>query len=214
MGETETPHFYDFGTFGHVPEPQHQYHLPLETPRYFKQSKKDAKSFLKSIICINLFVENPTVWFVRNGGHRKIPTAHLIQSWKSWIWDQYLSKNMTWKFGNMGSLNLWNFEILKPRDFETRHRAPLKPRNQKTNSRTTTKQPRNQSTSPSKGIPRTPQHSDSTPCTRPPTFRKRARFGCEWTSRFSSSLHSSCFLAVAYWRHSCSRVHRICRGWV
>ena len=44
-----------------------------------------------------------------------------------------VSRNMKWKFGNMGSLNLWNFEILKPRNFETK-----KPRTQET------KKPRNQ----------------------------------------------------------------------
>ena len=34
MGETQTPHFYDFWIFGRVPEPQNQYYLSLETPGY------------------------------------------------------------------------------------------------------------------------------------------------------------------------------------
>ena len=26
----------------------------------------------------------------------------LVNSWKSWIWDQYLPESMKWNFGNMG----------------------------------------------------------------------------------------------------------------
>ena len=63
-----------------------------------------------------------------------------ITLWKSWIGDQYLPENRTWKFASMGSIystqnskcfendNLWNFGTLKPRNFETR-----KPRNFETN---------------------------------------------------------------------------------
>ena len=40
MGETATPHFYDFGVFGLVPEPQNQLFLSLETPRYLTKSRK------------------------------------------------------------------------------------------------------------------------------------------------------------------------------
>ena len=44
------------------------------------------------------------------------------------IWDQYQSKDMKWKFGHMGSLNLWNFETKnlwnqetkKPGNFQTK----------------------------------------------------------------------------------------------
>ena len=36
MGEPQTPHFYDLGTFERVPEPQNQLFLSLETPGYLK----------------------------------------------------------------------------------------------------------------------------------------------------------------------------------
>ena len=38
---------------------------------------------------------------VGKDGHRQIPTIRPIFFWKSWIWDQYLAKNMKWKCGNM-----------------------------------------------------------------------------------------------------------------
>ena len=60
----------------------------------------------------------------RKDGRRTIPTFCLMESWKSWIWDQYLPENMKWVVGNMGSLKLWNFTTTKPGDQETK-----KPRN-------------------------------------------------------------------------------------
>ena len=57
-------------------------------------------------------------------GRRQIPTTRLINSWKSWIWDQYLPENMKWKFGK--SLELWNQETLKPTEsLKPRHPLPL-----------------------------------------------------------------------------------------
>ena len=41
MGETETPHFYDFGIFGSVPEPPNQYYLSFETPGYLTKMKNN-----------------------------------------------------------------------------------------------------------------------------------------------------------------------------
>ena len=32
-------------------------------------------------------------------GHRKVMKFRLEKSWKSWIWVQYLTENMKWKFG-------------------------------------------------------------------------------------------------------------------
>ena len=37
MGETKTPHFYDFGIFEPVTKPQNQHYLSLETPGYSKK---------------------------------------------------------------------------------------------------------------------------------------------------------------------------------
>ena len=110
----------------------------------------------------------------------KFATPIFWQFWKSWIWDQYLPESMESKFGDMepisvenskrffGSLNFRNFETKKPRNSETK-----KPRNQET------KKPRNQETKKpflfsSKGIPSTPQHTDSHPCTLAAAPRKGA----------------------------------------
>ena len=51
-----------------------------------------------------------------------------------------------WEYGIIESLKLWKYEIKKPRNFETK-----KPRIQKTDNSST------------------PQHTDSHPCTRPPS---------------------------------------------
>ena len=90
----------------------------------------------------------------------KIMKVRLRISWKSGRWDQYLPENMKWKCGNTGSiyfqkhemiLNLWNQEILKPRNQDTlkqRSQEPKKPRNQETQKRWNqeTKKPSNQET--------------------------------------------------------------------
>ena len=62
MGGTETPHLYDFGIFGRVPEPQNQLYLSLETPGHLNQIKKTPGTFLGSIIVI----------------HRKKPKMHYL----------------------------------------------------------------------------------------------------------------------------------------
>ena len=35
-------------------------------------------------------------WETRKEVDRQNPTIRLVDSWKSWIWDQYLSKSMKW----------------------------------------------------------------------------------------------------------------------
>ena len=45
MGEPKTPHFYDFGISGRVPEPQNQLFLSLETPGHLKKSRKSLEHF-------------------------------------------------------------------------------------------------------------------------------------------------------------------------
>ena len=51
MGEPQTPHFYDFGILGRVPEPQNQLFLSLETPGHLKQIKKIPLNNLKTYYC-------------------------------------------------------------------------------------------------------------------------------------------------------------------
>ena len=47
MGETETPHFYDLGISGRVPEPQSQLFLSLETPGHQNKKKNAVETFPK-----------------------------------------------------------------------------------------------------------------------------------------------------------------------
>ena len=53
MGETETPHFSEFGIFGRVPSSQNLYYLSLETPGYPKYFKTNPKPFLGTLILGN-----------------------------------------------------------------------------------------------------------------------------------------------------------------
>ena len=43
MGEPQTPHFYDFGISGRVPEPQNQLFLSLETPGHPTKTSKSLE---------------------------------------------------------------------------------------------------------------------------------------------------------------------------
>ena len=42
MGETKTPHFYDFGIFEPVTKPQHQHYLSLEPAGYLTKTKEKS----------------------------------------------------------------------------------------------------------------------------------------------------------------------------
>ena len=48
MGEPQTYHFYDVGTFEGVLSSQHQLFLSLKTPGYLKQIKKNPGPFSKN----------------------------------------------------------------------------------------------------------------------------------------------------------------------
>ena len=48
MGETKTPHFYDFGIFEPVTKPQNQHYLSLETPGHSKKIKKNPWNMLET----------------------------------------------------------------------------------------------------------------------------------------------------------------------
>ena len=47
MGGPQTPHFFDFGTWGRVPEPQNHYYLSLETPGHLNKSRNPWHIFVK-----------------------------------------------------------------------------------------------------------------------------------------------------------------------
>ena len=81
MVETETPHFYDFGTFERVPGTQHQLFLSLETPGYLKQIKNPPGDFNKYY----LYYKSPNLGnpgFVNFGKdvRRNIEKIRLIRS--------------------------------------------------------------------------------------------------------------------------------------
>ena len=61
MGEPKNPHVYDFGILGRVPEPQNQYYLSLETPRYLQHSKKKRIIFKNIYIIKSQLFGNPDV---------------------------------------------------------------------------------------------------------------------------------------------------------
>ena len=187
MGQTETLQLDDFGTFERVPGSQNQLFLFSETPGYFKKSQE-----------IRMYFKNICFWKLQNleirnldnfaeDGRRQIPTIRFIKCWEDLTWDQYLSKKHKMIFcGNTGSLNLWNFEIFKPRNQET-----LRPRNQETlrPRNFATKKPRSVETKiarifetkkpkkPRNQEPPLPLNTDSHPHTRPPSLGTRANLG-------------------------------------
>ena len=54
MGKPINPHFYDFGIWGRVPEPQNQYYLSLETTGYLKELRNTPCNILNHMISINI----------------------------------------------------------------------------------------------------------------------------------------------------------------
>ena len=77
MGETKTPHIYDFRIFEPVTKPQNQLILSLETPGH--RTKKQATIptyFLKHFIFRNLVIlETHHFVIFRKDGHRQMMTT-------------------------------------------------------------------------------------------------------------------------------------------
>ena len=69
-------------------------------------------TFFKNIFRISRGCNSET-WTCWKKGRRKMMKSHLINSWKSWIWDQYLPENMKYIFNdiesNIGHLESTNF---------------------------------------------------------------------------------------------------------
>ena len=91
-GNPKTLHFHDLGIFGRVPELQHQYHLSLESPGYFKESKKKQKQF-------------SNISFLEN-------SDNLIKYSKGWTFafQHVLIRNL--QIWNLAILKLWGIEAL------------------------------------------------------------------------------------------------------
>ena len=67
-------------------------------------------AFLKQNILTKIKIsEAPHFIDFGKDGRRQMMKIRLIQSWRSWIWDQHLSKHMNWSFCN----------FLKPRNHKT-----------------------------------------------------------------------------------------------
>ena len=78
---------------------QNQLSFSLERPGYHNTSKKTPESCSKNI-CLKIRKWISKIWqFWKKGGRRTIRSINLINSWKSWIWDQYLPENAKWTFG-------------------------------------------------------------------------------------------------------------------
>ena len=70
------------------------------------------KIILENISFVNLETfENRHFWKNGKDRGREIPTIRLRNSWKSWIWDQFLSTNMKRKFGKL--LIYWKMPIFR-----------------------------------------------------------------------------------------------------
>ena len=102
MGKTKNPLFYDFGIFEPATKPQNQLFLSLDTPGHFKKSKNNPWNIFQ-ILCLQIstfWKSNPTCCQIPKRRAPKHTEDPRKQSSKSWMWDQYLTKGMIWKFGN------------------------------------------------------------------------------------------------------------------
>ena len=89
MGETKTPHFYDFGIFEPVTNPQNQLFLSLETPGDLKEIKGNPWDvFLKYEFYESWNFENSLFDNFGKDGHRQMMKDRVNKSPKSWMRDQ------------------------------------------------------------------------------------------------------------------------------
>ena len=82
MGETKTPHFYDFGICGRVPEPPTPVIVIFEGTRTPKESQKQTWGILKNIMFHKSQNSGTSEVFDDFGKDRRrtIPTICLIAS--------------------------------------------------------------------------------------------------------------------------------------
>ena len=146
MGETETPHFYDLGISGRVPEPHNQLFLSLETPGYLKQIKKKQHLLGNIMFCKYKTVGAPNMWHFpkrRAPDNSDDPSNQILDMGS--ISSRKLNVNLVnlchfetkkqeyVKPRNQTTKNLWNQEAKKTRNFETKKRTTKKSRNEETN---------------------------------------------------------------------------------
>ena len=130
-GRPNTAHFHDFEIYGRVHDSQNQLFLQLETPRYLNPFKKNPKSLKR--ICGNLRLSEIEHFnCCGKDSRRSIPTNRRMffenleyeikifqKTWNGMlvIWDQYLSQTWNRFFWIFETLNLWNEETEKLRNF-------------------------------------------------------------------------------------------------
>ena len=85
MGEPYTPHLYDFGIWGRVPEPKNQLLLFLEAPGYLEKIKKINGTFREYYLFKSQNFGNPKLENVGKDGNRNMMKIHLRISCKSCI---------------------------------------------------------------------------------------------------------------------------------
>ena len=94
--------------------------MPLVTPGYLKQNQEVRHRFRKDIIRGNVeSVEHEHFSKYLKNGRRQVPTACLITSWTSWIWEQNLPEKYETVFGLWESWTSWIWEQNLPEKYET-----------------------------------------------------------------------------------------------
>ena len=97
-----------FGLCGRVDDSQNQLFIIWDTPNYFKWFKKSPRIIFGEYYSGYSHTQRKSNFCFRGkDGGRPILQILLMNSWKYWIWHQYLSTSWT------VLSNLWNFEILK-----------------------------------------------------------------------------------------------------
>ena len=101
---------HDFRIWGRVHDSQNHLCLTLETPSYFQKSEKTVIIF-ENMIWGNIKISWLQVFEQMEKAGPTIMTICLINSWRSWIWDQYLPESMKWTF--LKILNVWSIPSRK-----------------------------------------------------------------------------------------------------
>ena len=74
----QTHHFYDFGIFERVLEPQHQYYLSLETPGHLQKIAEHLLEHFRTIIVVNHEILETHVFDIfRKYERRRMRKIHL-----------------------------------------------------------------------------------------------------------------------------------------
>ena len=92
MGEPSNPHFRDFGISERAFFAKPIIFIFGETwiPQYLQE---DSRIIFEEYMFGNQNMNFKNMTMLEKGGRRTIRSTSLINSWKSWIWGQYLPEN-------------------------------------------------------------------------------------------------------------------------